>query len=289
MRKFIFFVILQFFFLNTCIGTELKNKPEKDIKIDMVRIKAGKFEAKPLSAVIDKGIIKKTWLKINLTKDYLIGKYEISQKQWLAVMGKWSYYEILEIEKRPSWEDYYLYPPIGDIERIAYGDDYPVYGITWMEACEFCNKLSILHGFEPCYEKLTSDCYKWNTKANGYRLPTAAEWEYADGCGTNKNSYFWGDEFDERYAFPELTLEEKRFSQKHAYTEVNKNLPNDFGLHNTVGNVWELCWDEDNPNNYAVFLVNGEYLDPHSDPDYNKLYKDSDEISICQKKEWEKL
>lgn len=267
MKRIIFFVTVYIFLFNISNDLKAETIADKKNQIEMVHIKAGTFEALPLNDTIYENKEKNNWLKINLTKDYLIGKYEISQKQWKSVMGKWSYYEILEVEKRPSWDDYYIFPPIGSIEQIAYGDDYPVYGITWVEACEFCNKLSIMNGLEPCYKKLGSENYEWNTKANGYRLPTAAEWEYAAGCGTNKNDFFWGNEFDEKYAYPELTFEEKKISSRRAYTEITKSLPNKFGLHNTVGNVWELCWDEANLDKYKQFEKNGIYTDPHSDPD----------------------
>jgi formylglycine-generating enzyme required for sulfatase activity len=110
----------------------------------------------------------------------------------------------------------------------------PVEQVTWTVAAKFCNARSAQEGLTPCYDPQTWAC---NFAANGYRLPTEAEWEYACRAQTS-TVYYFGDRLEElrQYAWFEANSD----SKPHA---VSQRKPNPWGLHDMAGNVWEWCND----------------------------------------------
>ena len=112
----------------------------------------------------------------------------------------------------------------------------PAVDVSWYDAVQFCNRLSEREGYRPCYrQKFGRWVCDW--RADGYRLPTEAEWEYACRAGTTTR-YSWGDDPErlKRYAW----FDEESPGQAH---EVAQKLPNPWGLYDMHGNVWEWCWD----------------------------------------------
>ncbi|MDR2442219.1 MAG: SUMF1/EgtB/PvdO family nonheme iron enzyme, partial [Deltaproteobacteria bacterium] len=144
----------------------------------------------------------------------------------------------------------------------------PVENISWFEAIEFCNALSQKAGLTPAYI-IDGQNVTWNRSANGYRLPTEAEWEYA--CRGNTNTPFntqtsiSPDEANYYGHYPYL-IEENYFSQeklsvrpgvyRQRTVEVGSFSPNKFGLYDMHGNVSEWVWDYYGP--YAL----GDQTDP---------------------------
>ncbi len=110
----------------------------------------------------------------------------------------------------------------------------PVEQIRWKEAAEYCNARSRLEGLAPCYDPKTWDC---NFQANGYRLPTEAEWEWACRAGRGTR-YFFGDapaELGQYACF--------KGNSTRGPSIVGSKRPNPWGLYDMYGNVWEWCND----------------------------------------------
>ena len=137
------------------------------------------------------------------------------------------------------------------------GDDLlPAVDLSWFDAVRHCNRASEREGLRPVYDLPgdDGDAVVWDRSADGYRLPTEAEWEYACRAGTTGPRY--GD-LD--------AIAWHRGNSGGRPHRGGERLPNAWGLHDMLGNVWEWCWDVYDAEVYKDYRVikGGGWFDEH--------------------------
>jgi formylglycine-generating enzyme required for sulfatase activity len=164
---------------------------------------------------------------------FYMGKYEVTQKEYQEVMGT-----------NPSYFK---------------GDNLPVEQVSWYDAVEYCNKRSQREGLTPAYtidknQRDPNNFHKfddekwtvtWNKTANGYRLPTEAEWEYACRAGTT-TPFSTGNNIttnQANYCGNGPYNNNAKGTYRKKTTEVGSFKPNAWSLYDMHGNVSEWCWD----------------------------------------------
>ena len=191
---------------------------------------------------------------------YSIGKYEVTQELFEAVMGE-----------NPS--SYSSSPEDGEIQEYR-----PVEQVNCYYAVVFCNKLSALVGLEKCYTIKSSgseidynsiNLYTIKTNSsgwtvscdltkNGYRLPTAAEWEFA-ARGGDQSADDWNYTYAGSNNIGDVAWYNEDGVRNKKTHEVGLKNPNSLGLCDMSGNVFEICWDFSSPST-------GNFTDPYGEP-----------------------
>ncbi|WP_344162873.1 formylglycine-generating enzyme family protein [Nocardiopsis rhodophaea] len=143
---------------------------------------------------------------------------------------------------------------IGQRPSTARGDQLPVESVSWEDAVQFCNALSQREGLMPAYRFHADDTAEWDVSADGYRLPTEAEWEHACRAGTTGPRYGQLDEV--------AWYRGNSHGQIHP---VGGKQPNAWGLYDVLGNVWNWCWDIYDAEMYGTYrlLRGGGWFDEH--------------------------
>jgi len=149
---------------------------------------------------------------------FLMDKFEVTQEMFAKA----------QLPNPSHWQD-----PKKPVERVR-----------WRDAKEYCNERSRMEGLKVCYDEKTPD-WDCDYSADGYRLPSEAEWEYAARAGTEMAYDFGAAERLRQFAWIAENAEEKT----HA---VGQKMANRWGLYEMYGNVSEWCEDVYDPGYYKV-------------------------------------
>lgn len=237
---FLFLALLLIFSLAACSQTNNENNNETiptqndsmevldvDIPDHFVLIQRGTFQMGSPESEAWRGA-DETQHSVTVS-DFYMSKYELTQKEYEEITGN-----------NPSHFS---------------GQDLPVESVSWLDAAAYCNARSEQEHLTPVYT-IDGQNVSWDRSANGYRLPTEAEWEYACRAGTTTPFYMENspsaDDANDYGHYP-YEIEDNYFSQgnlavkpgeyRQTTVPVDSFEENPFGLYNMYGNVGEWVWD----------------------------------------------
>jgi len=202
-------------------------QPIQAIYPDMVLVEAGSFQMGSTNGYAHEQPIH----TVLISKPFYIAKYEVTFEE---------YDRFCDDTHRDRLDD-----------RSWGRGNQPVIHVDWNDAIAYCNWLSEKDGLSPCYSG-KGKLVECDFSANGYRLPTEAEWEYAARGGQNSQGFIYaGSDNPDNVAW----YADNSNEQLHP---VGEKEPNELGLYDMCGNIFEWCWDWYNQDYYAA--------SPPSDP-----------------------
>jgi formylglycine-generating enzyme required for sulfatase activity len=204
-------------------GSELPAIVTTKSGAEMVRVPAGWLEMGSRDGEADETPVHKVRIDA-----FLIDRREVTN----------ALYDLIDTAELP--DDRYDYGVLGNPSQFR-GTDQPVEQVSWNFVAIWCNKRSLVEGLQPCYDD-EGNCH---FEANGYRLPTEAEWEYACRAGTTTAYSFGGDPRDLRN---HAWYAENAAKKAHP---VGQKRPNPWRLFDMHGNVGEWCNDAYDKSAYA--------------------------------------
>jgi formylglycine-generating enzyme required for sulfatase activity len=235
MKKNVFNLILGSILCLNVLSCTINN--ETLFEKDFVFVKGATIEG----AIQAEGYPESYWFKAgakHVIKDFYICNHEITQQEF-AMYGMKNY----DVRVELSGE--------------SIGPYYPAHQVNWFDVLMYCNRRSVAEGLTPCFsiggetnpdkwgrqpdsqeEPGWDDWYhaKCDFTANGYRLPTIVEWEYAARGGNGLTGYQY------KYAGSDI-LDEVAWYATDGLREVMQKKPNTLGIYDMCGNIEEWCWE----------------------------------------------
>ena len=247
-----------------------------DLPAGMVRIPAGNFTLGN-SVAADTDITDATAVS-TFVSEFFLGANLVTYGEWSAV----NYYSESRGYSFTSSDPLAGQEANLGVRGVGESQIHPVHSVRWYDAVKWCNARSEMEGLTPVYytnaeqtvvyktgnEELNSDMVKWT--ANGYRLPTEAEWERAARGGLSNQRFPWGDSISQNLANYKGDISvsyDKGPSGSHPLGMISAGIfgaslgntfaPNVYGLHDMAGNLDQWCWDRYGTP-YAAYAAEGD-------------------------------